>query len=354
MLPLFLVSSHPYTGKNFLTLGLALNLKERGYKIGYIHPAGKLPVKKGKAFFDEEALFIKELLELDDPPEVVSPFVYTYDFQYQLFEEGGIRIKERVIEAINSLKDRDFVFIVCGDTPFEGYLIDIHPGALLKEVKGRVLAVQLWRGDTTLDDLFGLKEIFGKYFLGAVLNKVPVDYYLYVKENMVPFAASRGLKIFGVFKKEKALEAVTVKTILEVVNGGIVCGEDKLEEFVENFAVGAMDPENALRYFLRTPNKAVITGVHRTDIQLLALETSTKCLLLTGGLVANETVVARAKEKGVPVIVTSLDTFTVVDKIENLIGRAMIREKTKAIKAKEIVEKEFMMEEFLRLLEKEV
>ncbi len=352
MLPLFLVSNHPYTGKNFLTLGLALNLKERGYKIGYVHPVGKLPVKKDKAFFDEEALFIRELLELEDPLEVVSPFVYTYDVQYQLLEEKEMNVKEKVIKAINSLKDRDFVFIVCGDTPFEGYLIDVHPMSLIKEIGGKVLAVQIWRGDTTLDDLFGLKEIFGEYFLGAVLNKVPLDYYLYVKENIVPFGALKGLKIFGVFKKEKELEAVTVKTILEIVNGGILCGEDKLEEFVENFSVGAMDPENALRYFLRTPNKAVITGVHRTDIQLLALETSTKCLILTGGLVANETVIAKAKEKGVAIIVTSLDTFTVVDRIENLMGKAMIREKTKAIKAKELVEKEFEIEEFLRRLEK--
>ena len=43
--------------------------------------------------------------------------------------------------------------------------------------------------------------------------------------------------------------------------------------------IGAMDVDSALSYFRRTPNKAVITGAHRTDIQLVAMETLTKCIL---------------------------------------------------------------------------
>ena len=36
--------------------------------------------------------------------------------------------------------------------------------------------------------------------------------------------------------------------------------------------VGAMSVESALSYFRRKPNKAVITGGDRADIQLAALE----------------------------------------------------------------------------------
>ncbi len=128
----------------------------------------------------------------------------------------------------------------------------------------------------------------------------------------------------------------------------MVCCENKLDEFVENISIGAMDPETALSYFLRIPNKAVITGIHRTDIQIVAMETSTKCLILTGGMHVNETVTGIAKAKGIPIIVTALDTFTAVDRMEKLMGKAVIREKDKALKAKEIISTEFKIEEFLR------
>jgi hypothetical protein len=111
-----------------------------------------------------------------------------------------------------------------------------------------------------------------------------------------------------------------------------------------------MDPENAMRYFLRIPNKVVITGINRTDIQILALETSTKCLLLTGGLYPSEMVVNIAKTKGVPVVVTSLDTFSSVDRIQNLVGKAILKEKGKALRAKEMVAKELNLEKFLNLV----
>jgi hypothetical protein len=105
-----------------------------------------------------------------------------------------------------------------------------------------------------------------------------------------------------------------------------------------------------MRYFLRIPNKVVITGINRTDIQILALETSTKCLLLTGGLYPSEMVVNIAKTKGVPVVVTSLDTFSAVEKIQALVGKAILKEKGKALRAKEMVAKEFNLERFLNLV----
>jgi len=44
--------------------------------------------------------------------------------------------------------------------------------------------------------------------------------------------------------------------------------------------VGAMGQEQALNFLEVKANKAVITGGDRADVQLAALETSTKCLIL--------------------------------------------------------------------------
>ena len=351
MIPVFLISNRPHTGKNFFALGLGLNLKEKGYKVGYMKLIGKVPFKKGDEIIDEEAMFISQLLELNEPMEVISPFVLTYETQYHLLEKEEVKVKEKLLKAIKSHEDKDILLIIGGDNYFEGFSFNLKPFEFIKEVNGKALVVQLWDDLIAIDDILGAKELLQENFLGAVLNKVLPEQYLYLKEKVVPFLAEKGVEVYGVIKKDKMLEAVTVRVLLETVNGGIVCCEDKLDDLVENFLVGAMDPEHALSYFLKTPNKAVITGVHRTDIQIVAMETSTKCLILTGGLHANETVVGIAKSKGIPIIVTSMDTFSTVDRIEKLMGRAIIREKEKALKSKEILANEFNFEAFLSKLE---
>lgn len=352
MIPIFIISNRAFTGKNFFALGLALTLKEKGYKIGYIRPLGRIPFKKGDEIFDEEAVFIKEMLSLEEPLSVISPFVFTYETQYKLFEGSDLKIKEKVLNSFERQSGKDFLIVVGPNNIFEGYTLGIDSISLVKETDGKVIAIQHWDSELAMDDIFGIRDLSGERFIGAVINKVPPEQLHHLKEKVVPFIESKGIKVFGVFKKEKVLEAVTIRRLMEAINGGLVCCEDKLDEFVENLSIGAMDPETALSYFLRIQNKAVITGIHRTDIQIVAMETSTKCLILTGGMHVNETVTGIAKAKGIPVIVTALDTFSVVDKMEKLMGKAVIREKEKAMRAKEIVSSEFDIEEFLRKVKK--
>ncbi|MCX7771289.1 MAG: DRTGG domain-containing protein [Proteobacteria bacterium] len=353
MVPIFIISNRPFTGKNFFALGLALTLKDNGYSIGYIRPLGRIPIKKGDEIFDEEALFIKDMLELDDPLNIISPFVFTYETQYRLLNGEDLGIKEKVKEAFSKQNQKDFLIVVGPNNIFEGFSLGIDSISLIEETDGRVIAIQHWDSDLAMDDIFGIKKLTGNRFIGAVINKVPSEQFHYVKERVVPFMEGKGTKILGIFKKDKILESVTVRRLMEAINGGLVCCEDKLEEFVENLSIGAMDPETALSYFLRIPNKAVITGVHRTDIQIVAMETSTRCLILTGGMHVNETVTGIAKAKGIPIIVTALDTFSAVDRMEKLMGKAMIREKNKAIKAKEVVSNHFDLVEFIRRIKNE-
>jgi BioD-like phosphotransacetylase family protein len=112
-----------------------------------------------------------------------------------------------------------------------------------------------------------------------------------------------------------------------------------VEELVEHFSVGAMSADSALRYFRRTPNKAVITGGDRADIQMAALETATRCLLLTGGLHPDSRILSRAQELGVPILSTQEDTLTTVERIEQVLGKLRVREAKKIDRAVEIAEK---------------
>jgi hypothetical protein len=293
---------------------------------------------------------MKESLELKEPLEVISPFVFDFETQALFLDDKVGNVSKKILAAFETLQDKDVVLVGGPHALYEGCLLGIKPPTLVKQMRARVLMIELWRGLLSADSIYCAHEFMGDSVVGAVINKVPENMYGHVKDRVKPFLEKRGIPVMGVISRDKVLSSVTVRQIVEVLNAGVICAEDRLDEFVENFLVGAMDVDAALGYFARTPNKAVITGAHRSDIQLAAMETSTKCIILTGGMDPNDLVLEKARSKGIPLIIAPGDTFSAVDKIDQILGRAIIREKRKAVRAAEVIAAEFDMKRFKEAL----
>lgn len=353
MVHLYIASMTGFSGKSLITLGLGLMLKEAGYRIGYIKPFGKTPLKYNTQVIDADAEFIRKALDIQDPPEVVSPFVVTFEIQNSLLK-GRPSDKLNIIKkALTSIKDRDIVIFSGAADFFEGSVFGINGMRLIKYLDAKTLVVEPWKGDSSIDSIIGAKELLGNNFTGAVINKVPRGAHDYIEKSVRPFLEKQGINVFASLHRDILLDSITVRQLNEILNGRVLCCEKGLDEFIENFSIGAMDVDSALKYFRRTPNKAVITGAHRSDIQLAALETSTKCIILTGGMHTNDVIIGKAKINSVPIISVNDDTFTTVEKIESVIGKIRIREQKKVLKAKEILEKEFDFKRLLKELQLE-
>lgn len=352
MIPIFIASNTPFAGRTFVSLGLALKLREMDYDVGYLKPVGNIPVKSGRVVHDADAVFIKETLGLKEPAETIAPFVLDYESQARLLAGELKDAQKRVLAAFRSLKKKDFVIVGGAGDLFEGSLAGLDALTLSEEMKAPVLFVEPWRGDVSVDAVLGCSRLLGRRFAGAVLNKVPEAAAGHVKDAVRPFLARKGAPVFGVFPKDRFLESVTVRQLNEILSGKILCCEEKLDEHVENFLIGAMDVDSALAYFRRTPNKAVITGAHRSDIQLAAMETSTKCIIITGGFQTNEVVLGKARATNTPIISVPDDTFSAINKIELRMGKTSIRERKKVERARQILDAEFDMFGFLQRLKK--
>jgi BioD-like phosphotransacetylase family protein len=352
MVPILIASSTGYAGRTFIALGLALKLSEMGYKVGLMKPFGTVPVTSGNSVYDADALFFRETLALSEPLETISPFVMSYEEQTRLYDGTGSDAKKMVHAAFRSIKKKDFILLCGANDLMEGALLGLDVLSLSEDLKAQVLMVESWRGDVSADALFGAKALLGKRYAGAVINKVPEAMMDHVKTTVKPFLGKKGIPVHGVVPKDKFLESVTVRQLNEILHGKVLCCEDRLDEFVENFMIGAMDVDSALNYFRRTPNKAVITGAHRSDIQLAALETSTKCIILTGGFQTNEVVLGKARARGIPILSVTADTFSAINNIELRMGKSTIREKRKIERVKELITSGFDMFGFLKKMEK--
>ncbi|MFQ5456148.1 MAG: phosphotransacetylase family protein [Nitrospirota bacterium] len=334
MTVLYIASTNPYSGKSLIILGLGLRLKEDGLKIGYMKPLGKLPSIAGDKVIDEDAMFMKETLELDEPIEYISPFVLTQDLFTQALKGENMDILKNIKLAYDHIsKEKDCVLIGGAGNLYDGGFLNIPPYKIIKSLNAKVLLIDPYINETCIDCIIAAKEGLGKRLIGVVLNRVLPNSMEYVKELVIPFLTKKGVDILGVLPQDNILNAITVRQVNDVLNGNILCCEERLSEMVENFSIGAMNVEDALRYFLMSLNKAVITGGDRSDIQLAAMETSTKCLILTGGQYPNDLIVSKAKDKGVPIISVKDDTLTTIKRLESITGKIRIRESAKVTRA---------------------
>ncbi|MGI6449381.1 MAG: DRTGG domain-containing protein [Desulfitobacteriia bacterium] len=121
------------------------------------------------------------------------------------------------------------------------------------------------------------------------------------------------LRIEGV--KERQIEDLTLNEVSQIVEGIILCGEDRLAESPNKFLIAAMELKDMERYL--EEGSLCIVG-NRTDAQLLALKNNVP-LLITGGKEPLPEVVETAKKSNTLIMVSPYDSFVVT----TMINRAL-------------------------------
>ncbi len=340
MIPFFIGSTNGYSGKTLLSTVLGRMLLEQGYKIGYMRIIGKSVGGRGTTLYDVDAAFIKEVLGITDPVEKMSPVVLTHDLRVSVLKGkdfDGMALFRNAYDQLSAGKD---VMIVSGAANlYEGLTMRISSLITIKALNAKAVLIDPYRDEVCVDCILSAKELLGDRLAGIIINRVTTDDRDFVVNEIIPYLTKRGVRVFGVVPREMALESVSVRQIMDAVGGEMLSGQHKLDDLVENLVVGAMDVENALKNFIKSKNKAVITGANRGDIIIAALETSTRCLVLTGDILPNEIVLGRAQSMGMPVIHVKYDTLTTLSKIESIIGKVRIARNDQIKKGYELITK---------------
>ncbi|UWG98963.1 CBS domain-containing protein [Dehalobacter sp. DCM] len=121
------------------------------------------------------------------------------------------------------------------------------------------------------------------------------------------------IRIEGV--KEKQIEDFTLQEVSQIVEGIVICGEERLSECPNKFIIAAMQLNDMERYL--EEDALCIVG-NRSDAQIFALKKHVP-LLITGGLEPTEEVVSLAQSLGSVIIISPYDTFVVT----TMINRAL-------------------------------
>jgi BioD-like phosphotransacetylase family protein len=327
---ILVISSERFSGKSSLVVGLALELRDRGFDVGYMKPVGAYPIKVGQAKVDEDAYFISEALGLKDNLADISPYFLTWDnlTRYMRKKPGNPQTKVRA--AYDRLAEgRDIVLIEGAQNFVHGRILGLSAIELAELLNAGVLLLDTFNEELTVDRILSGQDFFSKNFLGVVLNWVPERRLEFTRGLLSRFMSSQGVSLYGSIPADRILRSITVDDLAVGLNGQIICAADKGEELIESMMVGAMGQEQALRLFRKQANKVVITGGDRADIQLAALETPTKALILTGGHRPSPLVLGQAEDIGVPIILVDYDTAATVEMVEAAIGHQKVHSPAK-------------------------
>ena len=313
---LYVTSLAEGAGKTTICAGLASHLLGIGQRVGFLKPV----VAKGAVGSDSDALFIKQILGLDEPMDIICPVI-----------GGQEKAVDRVKKAYAQVSQgKDMVII-------EG----MCDRSLVEALNARVIIVDSYSSELSQARLNESYQGWGEYLLGVVLNKVPRSQSESVRNKLASQFDMAGINVLGILPEDRALFTLSVGELAERLQGEILNCAEKSEELVENLMLGAMTIDPGTEYFSRKANKAVVVRGERPDMQMAALETSMRCLVLSGNAAPIQAVRYRAEDKGVPIIVIKNDTASTVMAIEGALNNVRFNQRNKLPKLTEIMEKNF-------------
>jgi BioD-like phosphotransacetylase family protein len=347
MATLYVASTETFVGKSATCVGLLDRARRDGFSIAYMKPVSVSVTRTEESAHDEDAAFIRSHFGLTDPLDRVAPVLVTQSAVEQILRGQGADYARRLREAnIAISRDKDFVVLEGANTWAEGALVDLSADQVSDMLEAPVLLVMRYRSLLSLDAVLAVQRYLGDRLIGVLLNQVEEPKLDYVRSRVMPFLEARGVPVFATLPEDAQLAGVTVADLHANLGGQLIGSAAWTDRLVEHMLIGALGAEAALSHFRRRPNKAVITGGDRADLQLAALETSTSVLVLTGNIRPAAHVVDRAEDRHVPIIVVPDDTAATVERAEQVFGQIRFKQQAKITRFTALLDQHF---DFTRL-----
>ena len=337
------ISGDTLTGKTMVAIALAAKLKKDGKTVGYFKPTGTKSYEYSTSSMDvdEDSAIMKELLKMESPLSTICPIVRTMSSFDELLRIGHDELLSKIKSSYLEISTgSDYVLIEGTKASWHLLHVGLSTPQIAKELNASVICLVNFPDVSAIDDVLLQIELFkqeGIEKVSIVLNMVPPMLKKTVSEEIQPFLENLGITLVGAIYMNRELFSPTVREIQRALDGEMVTGPDKMDLLIDQFMVGSMAPENALKWFRRVQDKAVITSGDRSDICLTALETDTNLLILTGGMGPEIGIISRARELGVPIMMTAHDTYSTGHIVDSLIGTVTADNKEKLAVVEKIV-----------------
>ncbi len=327
MVKIFYLSSlRESAGKSFLSIGFIQKLKKEGKKFAYFKPIG-IPKSAFTNKADPDVGFILNTIYRPDfPYDFISPVSIPESYYVDLVDADK---KEEFFQKIKNAydqisKDVDYV-IIEGNPSYRSFIrVGLDDVSIAKALGVEdLIFVSIESSDRCIDNLFFTKNYFDFRDIGIkgiLFNKIDYDYIARIKELTGDHITRYDIPLLGIIEKSIELFSPRVSEIMAQIGGELINekASSGLDNLVENFLIGAMNSQAALKYLRQVKRAAFITGGDRTDLAMAALDQEVSVLILTGFIQPDMSVITAANEKSVPILLSPSDTYTTMRNLERL------------------------------------
>ncbi|PZC50790.1 MAG: hypothetical protein DK304_000496 [Chloroflexi bacterium] len=319
-------------GKTAFCAGVTLLSKKLGKQIDAVKPLNISELTEP----DNDATFLASISGTENQPGWPD-LAKSHSNNAQLLSEVP-----KIIKRILSIKND--VIVELPSLSDGGKDRSSIPIELIEGLEGEVILIASYSRKLTSKLIIGSANRIGKKLAGVIVNQVPRYRYKETESALQHDLTSVGINVLGFIPEERSLQGVTVGQIAEHLGGEYLLGEDKKNQLFDNVLIGGIVLDNGVEYFNLNETKAVLVRADRPDIQMAALKTPTKCLVLTGGHKPVQYIEHEAREESVPVIMVKQGTLESSRELDTLFQSSTVHHNEKAETFASLIEKHFDIE----------
>ncbi len=320
---IMVTSTRSRAGKTTLALGLALNCESA---CAYVKPVWNHLGEEGDETVDNDVSL------MDAVEGITASREHTH--LPQNYEHAITRPDSRnpaddmATAASNACAETDGPLIIEGLFNFScGMSLGLDSATMAKRLGAGLLLVADGDLGVVMDKLALCREHFAARDVkvhGFIVNKVPPAGADIFRERLAEAFPGDDMRFLGILVHQPLLHLIPVRQVQEELNGKLLAGEKGLDATIGQILVGAMAVSSTVKMHLfHTPDKLLITGGDRIEMQLANLDTPMSGMVLTGGVYPDPKVIAMADDKGIPLILVRPDTFTIVAQVERMSARTL-------------------------------
>ena len=224
----------------------------------------------------------------------------------------------------------------------EGSLDALSSFRVLKP-KARVLVVHEY-SDPLSAALIEYQKI-GAGLLGVVINKVPRPKLAALRNQFAEGLGLARLPLIGLIPEDRILMALSVADLAAAVQGKIVNNAENASNLIENLMIGSSTFDRGPAYYSRKDKKAVLVWGERpgfrkaavASLQLAALQTSTRCVVISGNAAPLPAALQKADELKASVISAPGTLPEIVDAVEKAFHTLKFSQDAKLPRLQEIL-----------------
>lgn len=315
---LFLGSTGDHAGLTLFTWALSRRLLEKGLRVSFLKPFATHPVESGGGWTDRDALFFKEALGLQAPLDTICPFVLTGT---SLMEESPDRIIDQIATTVKRISSEVDLLLIMGfkDVFFDDVSHPVSDTSMVNALGADLLLLTRYReASTAIYSILSISSLLRERVKGIVLNRVPPEKMELIRSQFIPFLIQKGVPISACLPEDPILACRSLREVLEVVEGELLLGEERLELPVAGMTVGSLDLNGGLVVFKRVYNKVVLVGPRpcETGVVEASGTRSVVGILLTSHRMPPPVIMESARRAGIALALVKEDTFATLDQLQ--------------------------------------